>query len=112
MLREFVDTELVQGKLENGIHFDDAFNNWKLNRLTIEVDNISEKSGLNSEWLLRSVNAFVITRPTTIPYIDEITKSVNYEKASDEAAGNKLKDIMTMTRLLPGSIMELKLKYE
>ena len=32
MLREFVDTELVPGKLEYGIHFDDAFNNWKLNK--------------------------------------------------------------------------------
>ncbi|ABR47786.1 type I site-specific deoxyribonuclease, HsdR family [Alkaliphilus metalliredigens QYMF] len=112
MLREFVDTELVQGKLEYGIHFDDAFDNWKLNKLKDEVEHISEKWGLCREWLLKSVNSFITSKPTTIPYIDEITKSVDYEKASDKSAGNKLEHIMTMTTVLPERIMELKLKYE
>lgn len=112
MLREFVDTELVEGKLEYGIHFDDAFDNWKLVKLKDEVEQISEKWGLSKEWLLKSVNSFIKSNPTTIPYIEEITRSVDYEKASDKSAGNQLKHIMTMTTVLSGRIMELKLKYE
>lgn len=112
MLKEFVDTELVQGNLEYGINFDDAFDNWKLNKLKDEVEQISKKWGLNSEWLLKSVNSFIISKPTTIPYIDEITKSVDYEKASDKSAGNKLKHIMTMTTELPDCVMDIRVKYE
>jgi len=112
MLREFVNTELVPGKLQYGIHFDNAFNNWKLAKLNNEVDSLAVKWGISKEWLLKSVNSFATSKPTTIPYIDEITKSVEYDKASDQSAGNKLKHIMTMTTLLPGSIMELKRKYE
>jgi len=112
MLREFVDTELVQGNLESDINFDDAFDNWKLSKLKVDVGSLADKWGLCREWLLKSVNSFVLSKPTTIPYIDEITKSVDYEKASDKSAGNKLKHIMTMTTVLPDSIMELKLKYE
>jgi len=112
MLKEFVDAELVPGKLEYGINFDDAFDNWKLSKLKCDVDSLAEKWGLCREWLLKSVNSFITSKPTTIPYIDEITKSVDYEKANDKSAGNKLKHIMTMTTVLPGRIMELKLKYE
>ena len=112
MLKEFVDTELVTGKLEFGIHFDDAFNTWKHNKLKVEVELISENWGICKDWLLKSVKAFATSKPTIIPYIDEITKSVDYEKASDKSAGNKLKHIMTLTKILPVSIMELKLKYE
>lgn len=112
MLREFVDTELVPGRLDFGVHFDDAFNDWKLSKLKIDVGNLAEQWGLCKEWLLKSVNSFINSKPTSIPYIDEITKSVDYEKASDKSAGNKLKHIMTMTTVLPGRIMELKLKYE
>ena len=111
MLREFVDTELVPGRLEFRLQFDDAFNDWKLSKLKVDVGNLAEQWGLSKEWLLKSVNSFVTSKSTTIPYIDEITKSVDYEKASDKSAGNKLKHIMTMTTVLPGRIMELKLKY-
>ena len=111
-LQLYLNTELVTGKLEFGIHFDDAFNTWKHNKLKVEVELISENWGICKDWLLKSVKAFATSKPTIIPYIDEITKSVDYEKASDKSAGNKLKHIMTLTKILPVSIMELKLKYE
>jgi len=45
-------------------------------------------------------------------YIDELTKSVDYEKALDKTVGNKLRHIMTITRELTEIISELKQKYE
>ncbi|MBN2651259.1 MAG: type I restriction endonuclease subunit R [Spirochaetales bacterium] len=112
MLREFVNTELVPGKLEYGIHFDDAFADWKQNKLKDEIENIAEKWGIYTNLLLKSINSFTVSEPKPIPYIDEITKSVDYEKARDKSAGNKLKHIMTMTTELPDKFMEIKLKYK
>lgn len=112
MLKEFVDTELVQGNLECGINFDEAFNNWKLNKLTIEVDNLARTWGLCREWLLKSVNTFTTSKPSIVPYIEELTKNVDYEKAIDKSASDRLEHIMTITSLLPERIMTLKLKYE
>jgi type I restriction enzyme R subunit len=112
MLREFVDTELVQGNLEFDINFDDAFDNWKRNKLKDEVEHVSKKWGIYSDLLLKSVNSFIVSEPATIPYIDEITKSVDFEKASDKSARNKLEHNMTMTKELPETITKIKSKYE
>jgi type I restriction enzyme R subunit len=112
MLREFVDTELVPGRLDFGVHFDDAFNEWKLRKLKVDVGILADNFGICRELLLKSINSFTISKSSIIPYIDEITKSVDYEKASDKSAGSKLKHIMTMIKVLPIKIKELKLKYE
>ena len=112
MLREFVDSELVPGNLEYGINFDDAFAHWKQNKLKNEVRQISEKWGIYDVLLLKSANSFMVSEPSTIPYIDEITKSVDFEKAGDKSAGNKLKHIMTMTKELPETIKDIKVKYQ
>jgi type I restriction enzyme R subunit len=112
MLREFVDTMLVPGHLEYGVHFDDAFNVWKLDKIKIDVIDLACQWGICHEWLLKSMQSFSTSKPTIVPYIDEITKSVNYEKARDKSAGSKLKHIILMTEMLPNRIMELKLKYD
>jgi type I restriction enzyme R subunit len=112
LLREFVDTELLLGKLEFGIHFDEAFDIWKDNKLKNEVNVISDVRGMDKSWLLKSVYSFNSYQPSTIPYIDEITKSISFDNASDKSAGNKLKHTMTLVRELPLMIMELKRKYE
>lgn len=112
MLREFVDHELVPGNLQYGIHFDEAFDNWKRDKLSIEVHEIATKWGVEKEWLLKSVTSFSKTQPLSIPYIDELTRSVDFEKAEDKSAGNKLRHVMTMTKELPKTISVLSQKYE
>lgn len=59
----------------------------------------------------KSVNAFSAAQPDMIPYIDELTQSVNYDMAADKSAGNELKHMMTLTRELPEMIAEKKSKY-
>lgn len=112
LLKEFVDTELVPGKLEYGVHFDDAFDSWKYNKMKVEVNEVAVCWGINGDWLLKSVNTFTTSQPSAIPYIDELIKSVDYEKATDKSSGNKLKHMMVITRELPRIIIEFKQKYE
>lgn len=112
LLKEFVDTELVPGKLSYNLNFDEAFDIWKQNKLKARINELADEWGLDRDWLLKSVNAFSGGQARPIPYIDELTKSVDYDKATDKSAGNKLKHMMTLTKKLPEFIAETKEKYE
>jgi type I site-specific deoxyribonuclease, HsdR family len=112
LLKEFVDTELVPGKLSYNLNFDEAFDMWKQEKLKANINELADEWGLDREWLLKSVNAFSVGQDKVIPYIDELTKSVDYDKATDKSAGNKLKHMMTLTKKLPEFIAETKEKYE
>lgn len=112
LLKDFVDTELIAGKLDFDVKFDDAFEVWEHEKLKAEVNALASCWGIDEEWLLKSVTAFSSSQPTVIPYIDELTKSVDYEKATDKSARNKLRHIMTLTKQLPKLITQLKQKYE
>jgi type I restriction enzyme, R subunit len=111
LLKEFVDAELVPGNLPYNINFDEAFDIWKQNKLKIEICDLSDRWGIDREWLYKSVNAFSTVQEDVIPYIDELISSVDYDKATDKSAGNKLKHMMTLTRKLPELISEIKQKY-
>lgn len=112
LLKKFVDTELVPGNLAYNLHFDDAFDIWKKDKLKADIDDLADKWGIDREWLFKSVNTFSVAQAEVIPYIDELTKSVDYDKATDKSAGNKLKHMMTLTSKLPGLIAEMKQKYD
>lgn len=112
LLKEFVDTELVPGKLPSNLNFDEAFDIWKQEKLEANINYLADEWGLDRDWLLKSVNAFSVGQSGPIPYIDELTKSVDYDKATDKSAGNKLKHMITLTRKLPEFIAETKEKYD
>jgi len=112
LLKEFVDTELVPGKLSYNVNFDDAFDLWKHDKLKVDINDLADRWGIDRDWLNKSVNAFSVTQREVIPYIDELTKSVDYDLATDKSAGNKLKHMMILTRKLPEMIAEMKQKYE
>lgn len=112
LLKEFVDTELVPGNLSYNLNFDEAFDIWKQDKLKANINELADEWGLDREWLFKSVNAFSLGQAKVIPYIDELTKSVDYDKATDKSAGNKLKHMMTLTKKLPEFIAETKEKYE
>lgn len=112
LLKEFVDTELVPGSLPSNLNFDDAFDIWKKNKLKAKINDLADRWGIDSGWLFKSVNSFSKAQAKVIPYIDELTKSVDYDKAADKSAGSKLKHMMTLTRKLPDMIAEMKEKYQ
>jgi len=111
LLKEFVDTELVMGKLPFGVHFDDAFNTWKEEKRNNVIKNLSDKWGISYDWLLRSISAFDTTKPSSIPYIDEIIKGLDFSKALDKSAGSQLAHTMKMMNELPVSISGIISRY-
>lgn len=112
LLKEFVDTELVPGNLSYNLNFDEAFDIWKQDKLKANINDLADEWGIDRDWLFKSVNAFSVGQAGPIPYIDELTKSVDYDKATDKSAGNKLRHMMNLTKKLPEFIAETKEKYE
>jgi len=112
LLKEFVDTELVPGKLSYNVNFDDAFDSWKHDKLKADINDLADRWGIDRAWLYKSVNTVSVTQREVIPYIDELTKSVDYGMATDKSAGSKLKHMMILTSKLPELIAEMKQKYE
>lgn len=112
LLKEFVDKELVPGNISETLNFDKAFDLWKRKKIESNMNELADRWGIDREWLYKAVNSFSTAQPKVVPYIDEISKSVNYDKATDLNEGNRLKHIKALTRKLPEMIAGLKEKFE
>ncbi|WP_270166696.1 type I restriction endonuclease subunit R [Paenibacillus sp. SYP-B4298] len=111
LLKEFVDTELVPGNLPSHINFDEAFENWKASKLRNTAEEFAEEWGIDHELLYKSVIAYSSSQPAIVPYINELISSVDFSKATNKEAGNKLKHNMLLTSRLPKWIAEVKQRY-
>lgn len=111
LLKEFVDTELVPGNLTSSLNFDESFEAWKKVRQKRVVDAFAQEWGLDAQLLSKAVASYSDSQPDVIPYIDELTKSVDFEKATNQSAGNRLRHIMALTKELLTWIAETKQKY-
>lgn len=112
LLIEFVDMELVPGNIHSNVNFDEAFNEWCHSRLKNIINQFAASWGLDNELLEKSVSAYSLLSINTVPYIDEIIKSADYDNATNKAASNKLRHNMTLTKELPKWMAEIKRKYE
>ena len=112
LLKEFVDTELVPGNLSYNLNFDEAFDIWKQDKLKANINELADEWGIDRNWLFKSVNAFSVGQAEVIPYIDELAKSVDYDKATNKSAGNKLKHMIALMENLPQFIAATKEKYD
>lgn len=112
LLKEFVDTELLKKQIPSTMRFDDAFENWKRKKKEYEIQEFAENWGISSLTLSDSIEAYSITRPEVIPYIEDITNEVNYKIAKDKSSGSRLKHVMSLTFELPKWIPEIKQKYD
>ncbi|PFH96678.1 type I restriction endonuclease subunit R, EcoR124 family [Bacillus cereus] len=111
LLKEFVDTELVPGHLSSSLNFDESFEEWKQSRLQEAVREFSEEWGLDNQLLVKSVETFSDSQPEVVPYIDDLTKSVDFMKATNQSAGNKLRHNMQLIKKLPKWMLVIKEKY-
>lgn len=81
LLRDFVENELVPGKISSDVDFDKAFSNWKENKIKKEVTNFAENWDLDADILYESFKKYSVTEKDTIPYVEDIYNSMDYKKA-------------------------------
>jgi type I restriction enzyme R subunit len=111
LLKEFVNSELVAGHIPANINFDDAYQDWRMQKKRIEVDKFAIEWGINADLLADSLDTYSLLNPETVPNIDGITKSLNFVIATIKVTGNKLGHSMSLTKRLPIWMSEIKHKY-
>lgn len=107
LLKEFVETELVQGKLSGNIDFDHSFEKWKDAKIQTEICEFAKAWGLNHKILASSMEEFLTSRSDVIPFIDELINCVDSSNVE-----NRLKHIMQLNKQLPIWMAGVKQKYE
>ena len=112
LLKEFVDTELVPGNLSSDLSFDESFEAWKQQKMAKEVKEFAADWGVDEYILSQSIDHFSVVREEVIPYVDELSRSVDYEGAKNKSAGNRLEHVMSLVdKRLPEWLIETKRKY-
>lgn len=112
LLKEFVETELVPGNLSSDLNFDELFDNWKQEKVKKEVKRFAQDWGIDESLLSKSVDHFSMVREDDIPYIAELSESVDFNKATKQEAKNQLEHTMTLVnKALPNWLVEIKQKY-
>jgi len=69
------------------------------------------RMGLRGRVVCESVGSYIESQPDVVPYIDELAKSVDFDKATNQSAGIRLRHIMALTKELPTWIAETRQKY-
>lgn len=110
-MKQFVDTELVPGKLSYDINFDEAFEIWKQDKIKAEVNEFAANWGIESSWLYKIVSKFLVSQTDEMPYKGELNDNVDFNAAIDKLAGNRLRHIMNLNGKLPEFMVEIKRKY-
>lgn len=109
LLREFVEAELFTGHLSSSINFDEAFDNWKKEKLQGEIEEFADYWGIqDKEIFMRSVYSYSDSQPESVPYIEDINHSVNFEVALNKDHKARLKHIIELGKILPKWMQEVK----
>lgn len=111
MLREFVETELEPGRLSSSVDFDTAFNNWKEAGFRRELEEFSRDWGIDKDILYSSYRDY--SPGEAIPYLDDISSSVDFKGARKKMGEDRLDHIMALNDGALSSWMnEMKKKYK
>lgn len=110
LLRRFVNEELLQGKVLSTIPFDVAFERWCQQEMNNLISGIAMNWGLDKDILAKAVESYDASEPDKIPYMEELVKTLDYDKATEKAA-NILAHNMELRMKLPKEIREIRDKY-
>lgn len=112
LLKEFVQEEIEPGNVSSSVNFDDAYEAWKNAKLKEEIYEISKEWGVNEVIFEKAVSAYSSTKPDDIPYIEDLTKSVDYPSIENPKTPNQLVHNMELMKTLPEIVPKLKRKFK
>jgi type I restriction enzyme, R subunit len=84
ILKEFVDTELLTGRLSSQVHFDQAFTNWKNDKIKHAVNQFANEWGIDSKLLLQAITEFELSKSDIVPYFAEMIETIDLSKANKD----------------------------
>jgi type I restriction enzyme, R subunit len=84
ILKEFVDSELLTGRLSSQVHFDQAFANWKNDKIKHAVNQFANEWGIDSKLLLQAITEFELSKSDIVPYFAEIIETIDLSKANKD----------------------------
>ncbi len=112
LLKEFLDTEVLKGKVTSNEKFDKLYNDWYQNKKSQKVLKFSKKCGINFEWLKSVVKAYSPFTPDVVPYINELSDNISFEEAEDKSAKNMFEHNMRVTNdILPNFLKALNSEF-
>ena len=112
LLRRFVSEELEPGNIPSNIGFDEAYDDWLKEQLREEIYQVSSDWGIDSLIFEKAIEAYSVSNPDEIPYIDDITKSIDYTSIENPKTNNLLEHNMALSNELPDIVSKLKKKYK
>src|SRR5699024_5970284 len=112
LLRQFVEEELEPGKVSSDVNFDEAYEEWKRSKLSIEIYQISQEWCIDEVIFEKSIESYSTSNPEEIPYIDDITRTVDYDSIKHQKTSNQLEHNMELLKVLPEIVPKLKRKYK
>lgn len=111
LLKQFVQEDLIPGKLSGELGFDEAFDKWKKKKVQQEIEKFSKHWGLHRELLAKTLKEFSLAKKENIPFIEELNKSADYKLAEVSDTKDKLDYSIERSEALPLWLVDTKRKY-
>jgi type I restriction enzyme, R subunit len=110
ILKEFVDTELLTGHLSSQVHFDQAFTDWKKDRIKNEAKKFANEWGIDSKLLQQAIFDFDLSQSNIVPHLTEIIQSVDLTRTTKKM-DNLFMFNIALHEALPNWIAEIKQQF-
>ena len=111
-LKRFVNEELVGGHIPATSNFDEAFQDWQDKQQFEEVKAFASEWGIDADLLSKSLKEYSLIKPEEIPFRDDISKTLDPDKATNIFGGNKLMLNMKLGPVLQKWMRDIKQKYK
>ena len=110
LLRDFLD-DLTGGKIEKCGNADEAFTQWRAKRYDDEATAFAADWGIDKDILKAAVESYDKSQPETIPRLDEIRMSLDFDSARTKHGEKRRHHLHALSEELPKWIMSVKRNY-
>lgn len=110
-LKQFVDEELIKGKVPSDVRFDDAYFAWKNRLIRNEIRKFANEWGVDFDRVTESYSNYSISQER-VPFIDEIIKTASKEKSAKYKDMDNMEYKMSLSETIKDWMRETKKKFE
>jgi len=111
LLKEFIEQQLTSKDLFESISLDEDYEQWKKSKEYEEMFKFFDEWGIDIEILIKSLENYSLSEPEIVPYIEEISNSLNYENAKIKKGNSYLEHNIKLTNELSKWMRKIKNKY-